>query len=315
VAAIVAELDAHKDQDVRIVLARLAELAEEADCAAAIVGHLNKSPSTDPHIRVANSTGFWNASRSVVLVTEDKRDDHLRLIAQRKANYARIRPVERHRIEPVVLPHLVDPTHGRPVETARMVFVEDADDMDGADVLGGKTTKTETAETLLEALLHDGEWHEADAVKKLMEAAGHKERTTQRAAKLLRAEINRRGFPSTTWWRISLAGASALPVAPSSVAPSPHPQFGATVGTAEPSRSEPSVVPVAPTLGEKESSAEVQPRLGQSEVRHLADAQAFVDAGSPHWVKEESDFDPEALLHWLGTAPMDEVAAYFEEPA
>ena len=48
VAAIVTELDAHKDQHVRAVLALLAELAEEADCAVAIVGRLNKAPTTDP---------------------------------------------------------------------------------------------------------------------------------------------------------------------------------------------------------------------------------------------------------------------------
>jgi RecA-family ATPase len=114
VAAIAVELDAHKDQHVRVVLARLAELAEEADCAVAIVGHLNKAPSTDAYVRVANSVAFWNAARSVVLITEDNGDEDLRLVAQRKANYARLSGVERHRIESVVLPHLVDPTDGRP---------------------------------------------------------------------------------------------------------------------------------------------------------------------------------------------------------
>jgi DNA repair protein RadA/Sms len=100
VAAIVTELDAHKDQHVRAVLALLAELAEEADCAVAIVGRLNKAPTTDAYLRVANSVAFWNASRSVVLVTEDGEGDS-RLVAQRKANYARLCPVERHRVEEV----------------------------------------------------------------------------------------------------------------------------------------------------------------------------------------------------------------------
>src|SRR5262249_32097979 len=69
VAAITVELDAHKDQHVRVVLARLAELAEDADCAPVIVGHLNKAPTTEVYLRVANSSGFYNAARSVVLVT------------------------------------------------------------------------------------------------------------------------------------------------------------------------------------------------------------------------------------------------------
>jgi putative DNA primase/helicase len=248
VAAIVAELDAHKDQHVRAVLARLAELSEVADCAVEIVGHLNKAPSTDAYIRVANSVAFWNAARSVVLVTADSGGEDLRLVAQRKANYAGLRPVERHRIEPVVLPHLLDPEDGRPIETARMLFVECAEDVDGADVLGPpKATKTATAEALLEAVLADGEWHEADRVKKLMSVAGCAERTTQRAAEKLRIEVERRGFPSSTWWRISLAGASAPPVMPAVVAPSALPKVGATVEAAISSGFDAPVARVAPT--------------------------------------------------------------------
>jgi putative DNA primase/helicase len=248
VAAIVTELDAHKDQHVRAVLARLAELSEQADCAVAIVGHLNKAPCTDAYIRVANSVAFWNAARSVVLVTEDNGDDDLRLVAQRKANYAGLRPVERHRIEPVELPHLVDVVDGRPIRTARMAFVEFAEDVDGADVLGPpKTTKTETAETLLAALLADGDWHEADGVKRLMHAAGYAERTIQRAAKFMGVENERRGFPSATWWRISLAGACGLPVVPASLAPSAVSKIGATVETTISGDSDRVPAPVAPT--------------------------------------------------------------------
>ena len=251
VAAIVTELDAHKDQHVRAVLARLAELTEAADCAGAIVGHLNKAPSTEAYIRVANSVAFWNAARSVVLVTEDSGGDELRLVAQRKANYAGLRPVERHRIEPFTLPHRFDPVDGRPIETARMAFVEFAEDVDGADVLGpAKTTKTETAETLLAALLADGEWHEGENMKKLMRAASYSKRTTQRAAAALGVEYDRRTFPSSTWWRISLAGASAPPVAPTPVAPSAHPKAGATVESAISSGFDAPVAPVAPTSGE-----------------------------------------------------------------
>jgi RecA-family ATPase len=68
VAAIDVALDAHKDQHVRSVLARLAQLAEDLDCAVVLVAHLNKTPSTQEHIRVGGSTAFWNACRSVVFV-------------------------------------------------------------------------------------------------------------------------------------------------------------------------------------------------------------------------------------------------------
>lgn len=237
VAGIESSFDTHKDQHVRAVLAQLLQLALEEECAIAMVGHLNKTPSVDAYVRVANSVAFWNASRSVILIAEDPDDENCRLIVQRKANYARLRGVERHRMETVVLPDTVDPGTGRPIETSRLVFVEVADEVDGAEVLNGqKTTKTETAETLLEALLADGEWHEADAVKKLLAAAGFPERTAQRAAKFLHVENERRGFPGPkTWWR--------LPSAPST-----PPRSGAYAGTAQASRSSASSAPYAPTL-------------------------------------------------------------------
>ena len=249
VAAIETSLDAHKDQHVRHVLDFLARLAVDEDAAVALVGHLNKAPSTEAYIRVANSVAFWNACRSVVLITEDGDDENSRLVAQRKANWARVRPVERHRIEEVILPDTLDPETGEPIVTSRIVFVEVADDVNGADVLGPKTTKTETAETLLEAVLADGDWHESGSVKTLMKAAGFSERTVQRAAQDLAVETERRGMPSSTWWRlsdISLGGATTGLVAPYVVAPSAHPKFGATVDSAQPRQSEPSVSPVAP---------------------------------------------------------------------
>jgi hypothetical protein len=162
-----------------------------------------------------------------------------------------VRPVERHRLEEIVLPDVLDPETGDPIVTSRMVFVEIADEVDGAGVLKGKPTKTETAETLLAAMLADEEWHDSEGLKKLMGAAGHSARTVQRAAKYLGVESERRGFPSSTWWRIPLAGATALPVAPSLLAPSEPPKSGATNGTAQPCGSQPDLSPLAPSKEEE----------------------------------------------------------------
>ncbi len=187
---------------------------------------------------------FWNASRSVVLVTEDGDEDNgLRLVAQRKANLSGRAPVERYRLEEVVLPGIVDPESGKPIVTSRMTFVEIADDVNSSDVLGPqKATKTETAETLLEALLADGDWHESDGVRSLMAAAGFPERTTQRAAKDISVESERRDFPAKTRWR--------LPVAPRA-----RSEFGATADSAIRSRSQDMGAPVAPTHAELEDGA------------------------------------------------------------
>lgn len=262
VAALETSVDAHKDQHVRAVLSQLAATVEERDAAGVLVGHLNKTPSTDAYIRVANSVAFWNACRSVVLITEDAGDDEtLRLVAQRKANWARLRPVERHRLEEIVLPGTLDLETGEPIVTSRMSFVEVADDFDGADVLGPKRTKTETAETVLAAILADGDWHESNDVKRVMDAANFKQRTLQRAMKYLGVQIERRGFPSQTVWRIPLDGATAAPVAPTAVAPSTSPKDGGTVDSAQPSRSDAPAASVAPSSAGRHDCGPENPDL------------------------------------------------------
>jgi hypothetical protein len=242
VAAIETSLDAHKDQAVRHVLGGLAQLSEDEDCAVALVGHLNKAPEKDAYLRVANSAAFWNASRSVVLVTEDpEHGEDSRLVAQRKANWGRLTPVERHRLEGVVLPETLDPETEQPIETSRMTFVETADDVDRNEVLAkhSAANKTVRAEDVLAVILADGEWHDGAVVKRLTEGVGINERTLQRAAKEIGVEYERRGFPAASWWR--------LPVTPSSVAPGIPTNNGATARAAQPSRLHAASSSVAPS--------------------------------------------------------------------
>jgi hypothetical protein len=269
VAAIETSLDAHKDQAVRHVLGGLAQLSEDEDCAVALVGHLNKAPEKDAYLRVANSAAFWNASRSVVLVTEDAaRGEDSRLVAQRKANWGRLIPVERHRLEGIVLPETLDPETGEPIETSRMTFVEVADDVDRNEVLAKHSAaeKTVRAEDVLAVILAGGDWHDGAAVKQLTESVGINDRTLQRAAKELGVEYERRGFPASTWWRLA--------VAPSPVVPSLSPQVGATVSSAQPSHSPVAPSQVAPSSGEKVPGATAEPPrlLSDAEVRELGTA-------------------------------------------
>jgi hypothetical protein len=211
VAALDTAIDAHKDQHVRVILAKLAGLAEHHRCAVVLVGHLNKAPSREAYLRIGGSTAFYNAARSVVLVTRDRANEpDLRLIAQEKANYARRKPVERHRIEEIALPMTTDAETGEPIITSRMVFVEIADDIDDAEVLAPResaTTNTREAEAtrFLGAELAGGGWCESAPIKDRAEAAGIAARTLQRAMRELDIEVERRGFPSVTYWRLSHA--------------------------------------------------------------------------------------------------------------
>jgi AAA domain/Bifunctional DNA primase/polymerase, N-terminal len=101
-ASIDLKLDAHRDQDVRVVLGQLARLAERERFAALQIAHLNKAPGVDPYFRINGSTAFYNAARLVVTVTPDAADpDWQRIVAAHKFNYGAVPAPERWRVEPV----------------------------------------------------------------------------------------------------------------------------------------------------------------------------------------------------------------------
>jgi hypothetical protein len=200
------ELNAHRDQDVRVVLAQLAAIAARNDCAAVGVMHLNKNPSKDAYVRISSSTGFFNAARSVVLVVRDpdEPEDH-RLVAQVKANWSRRAPIQRHVLEPIELPH-IDSETGRRIVTSRMRFVELAEGIDRDSILGEpvpeRGERTDAAVVWLEAALSDSDWHDSAGIKDDAVTAGIALRTLQRAVTTLSVEIDSGGFPRTTRWRL-----------------------------------------------------------------------------------------------------------------
>jgi AAA domain len=210
-ASIDLRLDAHKDQDVRVVLGQLAHLAERQRVAIPMNAHLNKAPSSDPYLRINGSTAFYHAARSVLTVTRDPDEpDWQRLVAHHKSNYGPLAPVERWRVVPVT----VAGEQG-PIEAMTMQFIEIADDVVREDVLASHpdgVEKLDEAVAFLQEALADGDWHDSAT---LVRRAGEKrisERTLRRAAlDELEVEHERRGFPSSTWWRL-----------PSHATPSPH---------------------------------------------------------------------------------------------
>ena len=205
-AALSLKLDAHRDQDVRVVLGELDRVAKELELAVLLIAHLNKSPSADAYIRIGGSTAFYNATRSVITVTSDPEDEDHRLIAQHKANYSRLVPVQRHRIEQVVFGE-----GDEQIVTSRMVYVEDAEDVDPYRVLERREerppTKHDRAATLLTALLADGRWHDREPLEEIATLQGIGRRTFERAAGTLGVESDRHGVPPRARWRLPIATA------------------------------------------------------------------------------------------------------------
>jgi hypothetical protein len=143
-----------------------------------------------------------------VLVTADPLEpDQHRLVSQVKANWSALRPVQRHVLEEIQLER-IDPETGDPIITSRMRFIENADDVDRNDLLNGVRDrgavgqKRTAAANFLLAALSDGDWHDSRGLKTLAAAQGISERTLKREAQERNVEHQRRGFQSTTWWRL-----------------------------------------------------------------------------------------------------------------
>ncbi|MBX3029322.1 MAG: AAA family ATPase [Chloroflexi bacterium] len=105
-----ADVNGHRDQDVRRALAPLAALGERADAAVMLVRHLNKSTGGTAIYRGGGSIGIGGAARSVLLVARDPDADPedpepRHIVAVVKNNLARQAPALAYRL-------VDDPTHG-----------------------------------------------------------------------------------------------------------------------------------------------------------------------------------------------------------
>lgn len=202
-AALGAEINSHRDQDMRRAIASLAQLAESEDAALVLVAHFNKSQTGDSLTRVLGSRGLTAAARSVLVFgrapdAEDGSPD--RVLAHAACNVAAEAPslsacVESRTIE----------TEAGTIKTSRLVIVGDcdthADDLLATRGEDERSDRDIAAEWLADELAH-GEWRKASEIKAQAKAAGVAEKTLRRAREQLGVEDRRDGFPAVSEWRL-----------------------------------------------------------------------------------------------------------------
>jgi hypothetical protein len=81
-----ADVNSHRDQDVRRALHGLASLADRTEAAVVVVRHLNKSAGPQALYRGGGSIGIIGAARAGLLVAADPDDDERRIVAVTKSN-------------------------------------------------------------------------------------------------------------------------------------------------------------------------------------------------------------------------------------
>lgn len=103
ITAFLGDTDSHKTAEVRALLRDLARFASDTGAAVLAITHLNKSSGTAAIGRITGSIGFVAAARAAYVVTRDKADESLRVMAPVKNNIGDDRTAYFFKVESVTL--------------------------------------------------------------------------------------------------------------------------------------------------------------------------------------------------------------------
>lgn len=207
-AALPANVNSHRDQDVRGVLARLKSLAQRTGAAFVLVRHLNKAPFGGAMYRGGGSIGIIGAARFGLIAGRDPSDPDARILAVTKANLApqHLRRSLRYRL--VSAP---DDPHRAIVEWLGESDLS-ADDLvspaSGSTATNGASPAVNEAKEFLQTELADGPRKKAELVE-LATRQRVAPRTLERASKQL--GVMRKGDKGALW-QLPVSPGPAMPI-------------------------------------------------------------------------------------------------------
>ncbi len=187
--------DAHKDQDIRRCLARLAEMAKELRFSILLIRHLNKLGHGPALYRGGGSIGITGAARASLVVGRDPDNERVRVLAMNKSNLGPI---------PRSLAYVLEPV---PDTEVTRIGWQGETDLKAADILWHDQglSQSKAGEDMAEArrflarILASGPTQARDVFKQAKEA-GISEITVRRAKKDLKVQSVRYG---TSWaWKL-----------------------------------------------------------------------------------------------------------------
>lgn len=197
-AALGATINSYKDQDVRRVLAPLAQVADDTGAAILFTRHFRKGggSATDAG---GGSVGIGAACRSVLRVDPDPENPDRYLLSSVKSSTSIRPPTIGYRIEGETL--LGSP----PISTSRIVW--DGESAWTADALASQSLSADEMPRATEATdwLRDALCLGSRAAKDLFRAAeadGIARRTLQRAGDVLQVVKERKGFSEGSLWSL-----------------------------------------------------------------------------------------------------------------
>lgn len=198
------DTDAHRDNEVRGVLAPVARLAEKYGPAVLVVAHRRKSTGSVADDLALGSRAFTGIARAVWHLSRDGKNKARRLLLPGKNNLAREGDGLAFAItgDPPRLAWEHDPVR---MSADDGLAVENG----GGDGPGRNPDEHDDAAEWLRAELADLEEHPVENLRHDAQDAGIAWRTVQRAAITLRVLRHRSGFGGGFAWRLPRLGADA----------------------------------------------------------------------------------------------------------
>lgn len=195
--------DAHRDNDVRSVLAPVAKLAEQYGPAVLVVAHRRKSGGTNADDLALGSRAFTGIARSVWHLSRDPQDKARRLLLPGKNNLA----PEGSGLAFTITGH--PPTIRWEADPVAMTANEAlaAEVAEAARKPGPPAETREAAAQWLTDFLADGP-KSAEQVRKTGETHGYPLRTIYRARDALGVRCTRDGMRNTRFWSLPTASAT-----------------------------------------------------------------------------------------------------------
>ena len=139
------------------------------------------------------------------LLAPDPDDDAKRVLAHGKFNIGVSLPSREYRVEAILVPE----ENGEPRGSSARIVAGAACSRTVAELLGAtrreESPHQDEAVTFLKDVLADKGWHDSAGLKTLADAQGISERTLHRGRVDLDLDVERRGFPASTWWRLPVA--------------------------------------------------------------------------------------------------------------
>ena len=201
-----ANLDSHKDAEVRRALEPLAALANRTRATFIGLIHVNKSTSSDPLTTLMASRAFAAVARAVLFVMQDPEDETGRLLGQAKNNLGRTDlPTLGFRI---VGEKVADTDEG-PVWTGKLEWTGETtrtirEALEAtADTTGDKSATTEAGEWLTDYLSSQGGTADSADIRREGLKAGHSKNAIHRARGKVGILSVTSGFPRRAFWQLS----------------------------------------------------------------------------------------------------------------